>query len=132
MTLHITNKIYEIADLLDMQVKQSRDFLDGVVTVPVVIGDFVLPVKLEVVSSLLTDTEAAVLCKVIGNLAIFVLPLEEKYSCALYVLDMARMKAKPENYIEDKELKTGAEVVASLSAAIVKWFIKRPSGWVLQ
>jgi hypothetical protein len=127
--LAMSSKIYEIADNLDMTVEQDGSLLYGKTSQEVLLGAVPLPVKLEIVSSLLTESEVAVLCRGTGNLALLVLPLDKQGDCAVYVVDVAKMKNKPDSYIERGKFKTGAEIVSDLSPAIARWFIKSGATW---
>lgn len=129
----VGSKIYHIADLFDMSIlRNSNGDLDGDTSCDFMIGDAAVHVKFSVVSSLLTDKDAVVLMKGLGNLALLMVPLDTQHQVALYVIDIAKMKAKPDNYIEDRSFKSAAEVVSDLIPAITRWYLRKNQDWKQQ
>ncbi len=129
-----SQKLYEIADILGMVVEQEAGHLYGKQLREVVLGDIALPVQVEIVSSLLTADDAVVLCRSIGNLVILVTPLNTIGSCAVFLIDAAKMKKKPDSYIENGKFKSAEDIIADLLPSVVAWFTKRDSraAWVQQ
>lgn len=126
----ISSKLWEIADCLDMRLNVQGTVIFGDMAKLVVIeGIAKLPVPMKVVSSLLTSTEVAVVCRGVGNLALLVIPGEDQGTISIHVIDVAKLTVKPDSCIENRQLKTVEAVVAMVKHAVVKQFARAGQVW---
>ena len=120
-----STKIFAIADTLGFDVKLNHDAmaLAGETVRAININGSKIEFPIKIVSSRLTGTAYMVICRLIGNLAIFV-GVKASPGCSvrrLYVLNLARMDA-PNGWLEKHRPEGLTEARTELGKAVMRVF----------
>jgi len=120
-----STKIFAIADSLGFDVKLNHDNLSlaGEAIRAININGSKIEFPIKIVSSRLTGAAYMVICRLIGNLAIFVGVKASSGSSVrrLYVLNLARMDA-PNGWLEKHRPEGLAEARTELGKAVMRVF----------
>jgi hypothetical protein len=95
--------VYALADSLGIVLKLGSDgvILGGSGTAMVPFAWTQVPVPIEIVSSKLLIDGHALVCKTVGNVVLLAITgLRDEYKVSIFVVDLAKMKGRPEGILD--------------------------------
>lgn len=119
----MASDFFAIADSLEMVLSLDAQAgkITGETTKEVDFTEFVVPVPLKVVSSLVTDLATILIVRSLGNLAFLIATNYSSQSVMIGVLDLVRMD-KPEGLLETHAAMSADKVWATFGPALVQSF----------